>query len=63
MNIETLKKVFKGTIRLDSKTLEEFSTDASLFQIIPGGVVSPRDTADIQELVKWVNEEKEKGHD
>lgn len=40
-------------IKRDGETLEKFSTDASIFRMIPTGVFAPRDK---NEIVKFVNE-------
>lgn len=55
---QELKKIFKGDIATDSATLDKASRDASLFELRPQMVVYPRDSADVQALVKWVAEKK-----
>ncbi len=55
---DSLKPLFKGDIDLLEKTLETYSHDASLFEIKPEVVVYPKDSADIQTLVKWVHENR-----
>ncbi len=60
MNLESLKKTFKGDFETSPETLEKYSTDASLFQLYPKLVVFPRDSADVCVLVKWVNAQDEK---
>jgi FAD/FMN-containing dehydrogenase len=55
MNIESLKKVFKGDIDTSPETLETYSHDASLFEVRPQVVVFPKDSPDVQTLVKWAN--------
>ena len=57
MDIE-LKKIIKGDVQSDESTLDTYSRDASLFEIRPEIVVFPKDSADIQALVKWVAEHK-----
>jgi len=47
-----LQKFFKGDIADDAITLKKYSRDASLFEIVPQLVVAPKDTKDIEELVK-----------
>ena len=42
-----LKERVKGEVRFDAKSRLLYSTDASLYQILPVGVVVPRDTADV----------------
>lgn len=55
---EEIKKFFKGDIEDADGVLETYSHDASLFEIKPTMVLFPKDSADIQNLVKWVNENK-----
>lgn len=55
---EDIKKIIKGDVEWDEITLDKYSRDASLFEIRPEVVVFPKDSADIQALVKWVNENK-----
>lgn len=58
MYTEELQKIFKGDIATDSTTLDKASRDASLFEMRPQMVVYPKDSADVQALVKWVAEKK-----
>jgi hypothetical protein len=51
---------FKGEIKDDDKTLEFYSHDASMFEIKPQLVVMPKDSKDVQKLVKLVAENKER---
>lgn len=51
---------FKGEIDSGDETLKKYSHDASLFTMKPEVVMFPKDSADIQTLVKWVNENKAK---
>ena len=60
MNTETLKKTFLGEIATDAETLDLYSHDASLFEVRPLMVAFPRNSADVQNLVKWVNTENAK---
>ncbi len=57
---EEIQKFFKGDIQDDEATLRLYSHDASLFTVLPKLVVFPKDSADIQNLVKWVRENKSK---
>ena len=52
---DSLKPAFKGDIDSSDATLAAYSHDASLFTLRPRVVVFPRDSADVQTLVKWVN--------
>ena len=51
---------FKGDIDDSADTLKKYSHDASIFEVKPAIVLFPKDTKDIQALVKWVAENKEK---
>jgi len=55
---EKLRKIIKGDVLSDEQTLNFYSHDASLFEIKPQVVVSPKDTEDLKLLVKFVNENK-----
>lgn len=56
---KTLKqKGFKGEIDAGAATLEAYSHDASMFELMPQLVVSPKTAADVQLLVKLVAEKK-----
>lgn len=57
---EPLRKFFKGDILDDPATLETYSHDASLFEIKPQMVVFPKDTGDVEKLVAWAAESKDK---
>ena len=57
MNIETLKKTFAGDVDNTPETLLKYSQDASLFQVMPELVVFPKNSADVQNLVRWANAE------
>jgi len=59
MNLaEEIKKIFKGEVMSDDETLKKYSHDASLFEVRPKLVVFPQDAQDIENLVKWVSENK-----
>lgn len=53
---EEIQKIIKGEVFDDDKTLEAYSKDASLFKVRPKLVVYPKDSEDLQALVRWVNE-------
>ena len=55
-----LAGIFKGGLDTREKTLDEFSHDASLFELRPTVVASPQDSKDIAALVKYVSENKAK---
>lgn len=61
MNIyESLGAVFKGELDFTDETREVYSHDASLFELKPKVVVHPKDSKDIQSMVKWVIDNKKK---
>src|SRR4051812_11918131 len=43
-----LRERVRGEVRFDAKSRLLYSTDASLYQILPVGVVLPRDVEDVQ---------------
>lgn len=55
---DSLKKIFAGDVADDSATLDKYSKDASLFKIKPKAVVFPKNSFDIQSLVRFVHEHK-----
>lgn len=57
-----LKKIIKGEILNDEKSLARYSRDASLFEIKPQVVVFPKDTDDLKGLVRFVAKER-KAHE
>lgn len=61
--LEELKKVIKGDVLTDDATLHEHSMDKSIFAIKPQVVVFPKNTEDVQNLVKFVAKHKKKHPD
>ena len=55
---EEISKFFKGDIEDSEASRTKYSRDASLLEVRPEIIVFPKDSADIQALVKWVNEHK-----
>ncbi|MES3031828.1 MAG: FAD-binding oxidoreductase [Patescibacteria group bacterium] len=53
---EEIQQFFKGDVEDSDETLTKYSHDASIFNIRPQVVVFPKDSLDVQNLVKWVNE-------
>jgi FAD/FMN-containing dehydrogenase/Fe-S oxidoreductase len=53
---DDLKGVFKGDLLVDDVSRALYSTDASIFQIKPLGVVVPRDEDDVRTLVRYAAE-------
>ena len=57
---EQIQKFFKGEVEDSEEILKTYSHDASLFEVKPRLVLFPKDKDDIKNLVKWVNENKDK---
>lgn len=53
-----LAKIFKGELETDDKTREQYSHDASLFELKPDIVGYPKDAEDLKAVVKFVTEHK-----
>ncbi|HTU22975.1 MAG TPA: FAD-linked oxidase C-terminal domain-containing protein [Gemmataceae bacterium] len=53
---DDLKGILKGELLFDDLTCALYSTDASIFEVQPAGVVVPRDEADVQALVRYAGE-------
>ncbi len=60
---DEIQKFFKGDIEHDDETLTKYSHDASLLEIRPKLVLFPKDSNDVQNLVKWVDLHKEHSPD
>jgi FAD/FMN-containing dehydrogenase len=50
---------FEGEISLDAATRDQLSHDASMFELMPEMVVSPKNAQDVEKLIAWVNKVKE----
>ena len=61
--VEEIKKLVKGDVKSDRKTLAFYSHDTSLFEIEPKVVVFPKDKEDLSKLVNYVRERKAKQPD
>lgn len=57
---EEIQKIIKGEVEDSDEILSKYSHDASIFEVRPKFVIFPKDSEDVQNLVKWVNENKEK---
>jgi FAD/FMN-containing dehydrogenase len=55
---DDLKKNFSGSVDTSDDALEAYSHDASLFELRPSAVLHPKDSADIQAAVRFVNKHK-----
>ncbi len=58
---DELKNKIGGEIVADDASLAEYSNDYSIFRIRPQAVVFPKDSKDVEQLVKWVIGLKKKG--
>ncbi len=56
--LDELKEGFKGEIKTDEKTRDEYSHDASIYELVPEAVLSPINTDDLKHLVKFVSAHK-----
>jgi len=55
---DDLRGILKGQLFFDDLTRALYSTDASIFQVQPLGVIVPRDEEDVQTLVRYAAEHK-----
>lgn len=57
---DSIRAIIDGQVTSDEAVLTSYSTDASIFEIKPQLVVYPKDSQDIQKLVKFAQRSKEK---
>ena len=55
---DELTSLFQGELDTSKETLETYSHDASLFELKPAVVARPRDSRDIQSVVRWMLKNK-----
>ncbi|MEX1014879.1 MAG: FAD-binding oxidoreductase [Candidatus Paceibacterota bacterium] len=61
MNLKKeLKKIIKGEVDISKNTLEEYSTDASIFKVKPEVVIFPKDKDDLRKIINFVIDKKHK---
>ena len=53
---DDLRGIVRGDLLFDDLSRILYSTDASIFQIEPLGVIVPRDEEDVQDLVRYAAE-------
>src|SRR5436309_13041651 len=53
---DDLEGIVRGDVLFDDITRTLYSTDASLFEVRPLGVVAPRDEEDVRALVRYAAE-------
>ncbi len=58
MLTDELKTIVSGEVTADEAELATHSRDASIFSVRPTAVVYPKDSEDIQKIVKWVAQHK-----
>lgn len=56
--LHQLRAIFKGNISTDQGTREALSHDASIYELVPEAVLTPKDTTDIEKLVRFVTNNK-----
>lgn len=56
--LNDIRKIFRGEIETDEKTLDQYSHDASIYELVPEAVLAPLDVKDIEHLVRFVTEHK-----
>jgi len=58
---EEVKKFFAGDVLTDEKTLDDYDHDYSIFKIRPQAVVFPKNSDDIEKLVRFASEARKSG--
>lgn len=56
--IDDLRQLVAGDVIFDKEAKKKYARDTSIFEIEPEVVVAPKNTEDIQNLVKYVNKNK-----
>lgn len=56
--LDGLKKLLSGEVSVDPLVRQQASSDASIYELTPDVVISPKDTTDIQKLVRFVAKNK-----
>lgn len=60
--MDEIKKLIKGSVETDKTVLHKNSRDASIFEVMPSGVITPQDSSDIQALVKYAVQQARDGN-
>ena len=55
---EEIEEFFKGEVFDDEESISLYSHDASLFEVRPKLIVYPKDSEDLKNLIKFINEKK-----
>ncbi len=56
--LDGLKKLLAGEVTTDAFIRQQASSDASIYELTPDVVISPKDTSDIEKLVTFVSKNK-----
>jgi NADH dehydrogenase FAD-containing subunit/FAD/FMN-containing dehydrogenase len=56
-----IKSYVRGEVSMSTEDLDYYSTDGSIFQIRPSAIVFPKDSVDVQALVRAVNDMRKTG--
>lgn len=56
--LQQLRAIFKGDISTDPALRTALSRDASIYELMPEAVLAPKDTTDIEKLVRFVTNNK-----
>lgn len=59
--LRDLQSNILGSVNDNPDVLDYFSTDGSIFKIVPEGVVYPLNTADVRKVVSYIGQEAQKG--
>jgi len=55
-----IEAVIKGEVLYDETTLDKYSRDASLFEVRPQVVVFPKDNSDLENIINFINQNRQK---
>ncbi len=56
--LDGLKKLLEGAVTTDDTARRQVSRDASIYEIIPDAVVTPKNSDDIKKIVKYITKHK-----
>lgn len=59
--MDEIKKVIKGTVDVSEAARQKVSRDASIFEVMPTGVITPHDVDDVKSLVKYATQRARDG--
>ncbi|MBP9667359.1 FAD-binding oxidoreductase [Candidatus Saccharibacteria bacterium] len=59
---QEIKEIIRGDVNDSPEIKEAFSHDASMFELRPELVVAPKDSADVQAVVRYVSAQKKHNH-